>query len=158
MLITEVVGNIRDLATEELASLTQEKVRMGNLDLVKRVQRTTTDAGNEIGLRMPTGFREFHHGDILFRDETRIITIDVAPTDVLVLRPETVEDMAFLAHSLGNRHMQAQFFGPESEYGQGVMVVQYDHTVEDFLKHHNAIYTREERVMPHPFRHAEHTH
>ena len=38
------------------------------------------------------------------------------------------------------------------------MVVQYDHTVEEFLTHHAVPYSRDERVMPVPFRHAEHTH
>lgn len=158
MLVTEVVGNVRELGEGALEGLKHERVVMNNLDLVKRVQRVTTDAGTEIGLRLPTGFRELSHGDILYKDDEKVITVEVEPTDVLVLRPETIYDMAFLAHSLGNRHMQAQFFPADSEYGQDVMVVQYDHTVEDFLKHHNAKYTREDRVMPHPFRHAEHTH
>ena len=47
---------------------------------------------------------------------------------------------------------------PSSEYGAEVMVCQYDHTVEDYLKHVGAPYDRQERVMPVPFRHAEHSH
>ena len=38
------------------------------------------------------------------------------------------------------------------------MVCQYDHTVEDYLKLVGAPYDRQERVMPVPFRHAEHSH
>jgi urease subunit beta len=59
---------------------------------------------------------------------------------------------------LGNRHLQAQFFDAASEYGAQVMVCQYDHTVEEYLKHVGAPYDRQERVMPVPFRHAEHSH
>jgi urease accessory protein len=63
-----------------------------------------------------------------------------------------------VAHSLGNRHLQAQFFDASSEYGTDVMVCAYDHTVEDYLKHVGVPYARQERVMPVPFRHAGHSH
>ena len=82
----------------------------------------------------------------------------VLPTDVLGIGARSIVEMAFVAHSLGNRHLQAQFFDENSEYGAQVMVVQYDHTVQDFLDHHGVPYSRQERVMPVPFRHAEHTH
>ncbi len=82
----------------------------------------------------------------------------VLPTDVLVITPTSIMQMGFVAHSLGNRHLQAQFFDADSDYHAEVMVVQYDHTVEEFLTHHAVPYSREEHVMPVPFRHAEHTH
>ena len=66
--------------------------------------------------------------------------------------------MAFVAHSLGNRHLPAQFFDADGPFGRDAMVVQYDHTVEDFLRVHDVPHERQERVMDVPFRHAEHTH
>lgn len=131
---------------------------MDNLSLVKRVQRLTTDAGREVGLRLPSSVRELRHGDILHHSDGVLITVDVAPTDVLVIRPGSTLEMGRIAHSLGNRHLQAQFFGDDSDYGETVMVVQYDHTVEHFLDHEQTHYTREMRVLPEAFRHAEHSH
>ena len=87
-----------------------------------------------------------------------MIVVSVLPTDVLVIAPRTIHEMGVVAHSLGNRHLQAQFFDAASEYGAEVMVCQYDHTVEDYLKHVGVPYDRQERVMPVPFRHAEHSH
>lgn len=157
-MITEILGNRAELTESELTGKEEERLLLSDLDLTKRIQRGTTDAGREIGLRLPSSFRELHDGDILVNDGTLLITIAVEPSDVLVIRAENIYEMAFVAHSLGNRHLQAQFFDADSEYGQAVMVVQYDHTVEHFLEHAKIPFTREQRVMPEAFRHAEHSH
>lgn len=158
MIITEVLGNRRDLSDDELSEVSEERVVLENLDLVKRIQRVKTDKGRELGIRLPGSIKELHDGDVLYKDEDVLITVQAAPSDVIVLRPETVFDMGVHAHALGNRHLQAQFFDEDSEYGQTVMVVQYDHTVQEYLDAVGANYTREDRVMPVAFRHAEHTH
>ena len=85
------------------------------------------------------------------------------PTDVLVIAPATVREMGVVAHNLGNRHLPAQFFGPEEPFPaleghDGVMVIQYDPTAEHYLEHLGVRHARMERSMPVPFRHAEHTH
>lgn len=157
MIIERLTGNKKDVPAAELAKLHEEKVVLPSSALVKRIQRVTTDHGRELGIRLAAG-ADLEDGDILFRNEEEIITISVLPTDVLVIAPESIFEMGQVAHALGNRHLQAQFFDADSDYAAAVMVVQYDHTVEDFLKHHHTPYQRQERVMPVPFRHAEHTH
>jgi urease accessory protein len=157
MIIEQLSGNKRDVPEAELARLHEEKVVLPSAALVKRIQRVTTDHGRELGIRLAPG-PDLQDGDILLRNEKEIITVSVLPTDVLVIAPGSIFEMGQVAHALGNRHLQAQFFDVDSDYGAAVMVVQYDHTVEDFLKHHGTPYQRQERVMPVPFRHAEHTH
>ena len=157
MIIEKLVGNIHEDGSGLLDGRHHEKVVLPSADLVKRIQRVSTDHGRELGLRLAPG-PDLRDGDILLITDSELITVSVLPTDVLVIAPESIFDMGFIAHSLGNRHLQAQFFDRKSEYGAEVMVVQYDHTVEDFLKHHQARYERQERIMPVPFRHAEHTH
>lgn len=157
MIVNEILGNRTEVPAQQLEQLTEDRVQLDNEQLLKRVQRLTTTSGHEIGLRLANN-HELHDGDILHRDDDTLITVEVLPTDVLVIAPTELETMAFVAHSLGNRHLQAQFFGPESEYGQAVMVVRYDHTVEDFLTEHQIPSSREQRVMPAAFRHAEHSH
>ena len=157
MIVHEILGNRSELSVDRLAKLTEDRVLLDNEQLLKRVQRLTTQSGREIGLQLAHN-QELHDGDIVHLDEDSLITVEAAPTDVLVIAPQDLKTMAFVAHSLGNRHLQAQFFGPESEYGRAAMVVRYDHTVEDFLTEHDIPATREQRVMPKAFRHAEHSH
>lgn len=163
MIVDKILGNTH---TDDGAALVQgahlEKVVLPSADLVKRIQRLTTDHHTELGLRLPAGSPDLKDGDILVLDSSgakkNAVVVSVLPTDVLVICPESIYEMGVVAHSLGNRHLQAQFFAADSEYEAEVMVVQYDHTVEDYLKHNGVSYNRQERVMPVPFRHAEHTH
>lgn len=161
MIIEKVLGNLGELSDSELAGRHVERVPLVGADLVKRIQRVRTDHDREIGLRLaaPSGpDGDLRDGDILFQDEKNVIAVQVLSTDVLVITPRTIAEMGRTAHGLGNRHLQAQFFDADSEYGAEVMVVQYDHTVEDYLRHHEVPHSRQERVLPTPFRHAEHTH
>lgn len=157
MIVQEILGNRADMPAEQLTGRTEDHVVLDNEQLLKRVQRLTTVSGRDIGLRLATN-QELRDGDIVYLDDDVVITVQAAATDVLIIAPTTLERMAFVAHSLGNRHLQAQFFGPESDYGKAAMVVRYDHTVEAFLTDHNVPFTREQRVMPKAFRHAEHSH
>jgi urease accessory protein len=161
MIIDKVLGNLHELPATDLAAyagLHQEKVVLPSAQLVKRIQRATTDHGKEIGIRLPSGSGDLRDGDILHVEESNMIVVSVLPTDVLVIAPRSIHEMGVVAHSLGNRHLQAQFFDSSSEYEADVMVCAYDHTVEDYLRHAAVPYSRQERVMPVPFRHAEHSH
>jgi urease accessory protein len=161
MIIEKVLGNLHELPAADLAAYTglhREKVVLPSAELVKRIQRVTTDHGQELGIRLPSGSNDLRDGDILHVAAANMIVVAVLPTDVLVISPGSVYEMGVVAHSLGNRHLQAQFFDASSEYGADVMVCAYDHTVEDYLKHVGVPYARQELVMPVPFRHAEHSH
>ncbi|WP_077490715.1 urease accessory protein UreE [Sinomonas mesophila] len=169
MIVTEILGNLHDDgAAAAYAGRHRERVVLPSADLAKRIQRVRTDHGTELGIRLPAGSPDLRDGDILAAREpgegTRgnVVVVSVEGTDVLVIAPRTIGEALFTAHSLGNRHLQAQFFGAGSEFagasGQDVMVCQFDHTVADFLDAHGVPYRREERVMAVPFRHASHTH
>lgn len=156
MIVTELLGNTRE--GFDIQDRHVEKVVLPSAQLVKRIQRVTSDHGTEIGIKLPKSAPDLLDGDVLYADERNVIVISVEPTDVIVIAPTSIREMGFVAHSLGNRHLQAQFFDAASEYGAEVMVVAWDHTVADFLTSNNVAFSRQERVLPVPFRHAEHTH
>lgn len=163
MIISEILGNIHETSGRNLVGARHvERVVLPSADLVKRIQRVITDHGSQLGLRLSTDAPDLVDGDVLQVTGSDsggdAVVVSVLPTDVLVIAPASIAQMGFVAHSLGNRHLQAQFFGADSDYGAEVMVVQYDHTVVDFLAHHGISYRREDRVMPVPFRHTEHSH
>jgi urease accessory protein len=152
VIVTEILGNLYDDGADlAYDGFHRERVVLPSADLAKRIQRVRTDHGTELGIRLPAGAPDLRDGDILAADARSLIVVSVQATDVLVIAPRTIGEALFTAHSLGNRHLQAQFF-------EDVMVCQFDHTVRDFLDRHGVPYSREERVMAVPFRHAEHTH
>ncbi len=156
MLVTSIIQNVH---TSPLPAGTHvETVTLPSDQLVKRIQRVRTDHGNEVGIRLEVGAPDLADGDVLSLADGNAIVVRVEATDVIVIKADSILEMAKVAHSLGNRHLQAQFFGADSEYGAEVMVVRYDHTVAEYLDHVGTAYERQDRVMPVPFRHSEHTH
>lgn len=147
MIITEIVGNVDDISS---AGRHIERVYLSSDDLVKRIQRVTTDHGNEVGIRLADP-KDLVDGDILYMDERNMIIVSVTSDDLLVLRPSSIKQMGEIAHQLGNRHLPAQF---EEE----VMLVQYDYLVEELLIQLEIPYTREERKVKKAFRHIGHSH
>jgi urease accessory protein len=147
MIITEIIGNLDDISS---AGRHIERVYLSSDELVKRIQRVTTDHGKEVGIRL-TEPKDLVDGDILYMDERNMIVVSVTSDDLLVLRPSSIKQMGEIAHLLGNRHLPAQF---EEE----VMLVQYDYLVEELLVQLEIPYTREERKVKKAFRHIGHSH
>ncbi|PYZ93315.1 urease accessory protein UreE [Salipaludibacillus keqinensis] len=147
MIIEKIVGNL-STTTEQPPHL--ERVYMESDELVKRIQRVTTDHGKEIGIRLPEN-RELADGDILFQDDNNMIVVSVTKDDLLAIQPISIQQMGDIAHQLGNRHLPAQFEGEE-------MLVQYDYLVEKLLKELEIPYKRENRKVRKAFRHIGHSH
>ncbi|MFP3123138.1 urease accessory protein UreE [Ectobacillus funiculus] len=147
MIIERIVGNIE---TAEKLAPHKERVYMESSDLVKRIQRVTTDHGKELGIRLRDA-KDLQDGDILYQDEKNMIVISVLADDLLVISPTSLQQMGEIAHQLGNRHLPAQFEG-------GEMLVQYDYLVEDLLQQLSIPHRREERKVRQAFRHIGHKH
>lgn len=157
MIVSTIIGNTHD-DPALIAGRHVEKVILPQEDFRKRIQRLTTDHGTQLGLRLPAGSPDLKDGDVVSLTDSNAIVIAAEPTDVIVIAPASIAEMGRCAHNLGNRHLPAQFFDAASDYGADVMVVPYDHTVADYLRHESIAFERQARVLPVPFRHAEHTH
>src|SRR4051794_9142358 len=71
MIIDQVVGNVEDMST---AGRHVERVYLSSDDLVKRIQRVTTDHGKEVGIRLKEP-RDLIDGDILYMDDKNMIVL-----------------------------------------------------------------------------------
>jgi urease accessory protein len=147
MIIEQIVGNISEVGLQDRHV---EKVHLNSEDLVKRIQRVSTDHGKEIGIRL-TEAKDLTDGDILYMDPHNAIVVSVKEDDLLVIRPVSLQQMGEIAHQLGNRHLPAQFTAEE-------MLVQYDYLVEDLLERLQIPFAREKRQVKEAFRHIGHHH
>ena len=150
MIFNQVLGNINDI--NDLNNLHIEKIYISSEDSLKRIMRVNSDHNREDGIALSENV-ELKDGDILYRDDKNIIIVKIKGDDVLVIKPNSMTDMGIIAHSLGNRHLQAQF-------EDGKMIIQYDALVEGELKRDNINYSRENLKLKKAFRHVEfgHTH
>ena len=69
----------------------------------KSRQKVLTAQGQEIALALPTGTR-LHAGDLLPTAEGWI-EVHLAPEDVLLIQPRSLQETAFVAYQIGNRHL-----------------------------------------------------
>jgi urease accessory protein len=69
----------------------------------KSRQKLLTAQGKEVALALPTGTR-LHAGDLLPTAEGWI-EVQLAPEDVLLIRPRSLREAVFVAYQIGNRHM-----------------------------------------------------
>ncbi|MFF2855073.1 urease accessory protein UreE [Peribacillus sp. NPDC058002] len=150
MIIEKIVANIEAMDREEIAKRHMEKVYLESANLVKRIQRVTTDHGHEIGIRLKE-LRDLKAGDVLYMDDKNMIVVDVLSDDLLVISPRSLNEMGTIAHQLGNRHLPAQF-------EENDMLVQFDYLVEELLQELQIPFTREERKVKQAFRHIGHSH
>src|SRR5215211_5146358 len=72
----------------------------------KSRQKLQTATGKEVALALPTGTR-LSAGDLLPIEEGWI-EVHLAPEDVLLIRPRTLQETAFVAYQVGNRHLDLE--------------------------------------------------
>lgn len=150
MIINKIIGNIEDFDESEISKRHVEKVNLESDQLVKRIQRLTTDHDREIGLQLKDQ-RDLANGDILHMDDQNIIMVNVLSDDLLIIQPKDMEEMGRVAHELGNRHLPAQFTASE-------MLIQYDYLTEKLLQEMKLTFIREKRQVKNAFRHIGHSH
>jgi urease accessory protein len=90
----------------------------------KSRQKLLTAQGEEVALALPTGTR-LHAGDLLPTAEGWI-EVELAPEDVLLIRPRSLQETAFVAYQIGNRHL------PLEIVDQGLKTL-YEPVLETYL-------------------------
>ncbi|MDP4157186.1 MAG: urease accessory protein UreE, partial [Bacillota bacterium] len=94
MIIEKIIGNVENMG---LNGRHIERVYLSSDDLVKRIQRVTTDHGKEIGIRLKDP-KDLKDGDILFMDQHNAIIVSVTADDLLVIRPVSIKQMGEISH------------------------------------------------------------
>jgi urease accessory protein len=91
----------------------------------KSRQKLLTAQGKEVAMALPTGTR-LHAGDLLPTAEG-CIEVQFAPEDVLLIQPRSLQETAFVAYQIGNRHL------PLEIVDQGLKTL-YEPVLETYLR------------------------
>ena len=91
----------------------------------KSRQKLRTAAGREIALALPTGTR-LNAGDLLPIEEGWV-EVHLAPENVLLIWPRNLQETAFVAYQVGNRHLALEI----SEDGLKTL---YEPTLASYLR------------------------
>ncbi|MBQ9060895.1 MAG: hypothetical protein IJ128_07115 [Firmicutes bacterium] len=69
-------------------------------------QKLVSETGETFGLSLPHG-ESLEAGSVLFADDKRIVVVELAPEDALVIRPRGQMEWARAAYNTGNMHQMA---------------------------------------------------
>jgi len=140
LVVDSVLGNVDadpELAArvEERPAAEIERVVLDERDRRRARLRTTTDGGTEIGIVAPDG--GLRPGDVLVDDEDRLVVVDFADRDALVVdftgvsgSTDALVTAAALGHELGNRHRELAVRDGEVLVALGPDAAQIRATVE----------------------------
>ncbi|WP_407308958.1 urease accessory protein UreE [Desulfosporosinus sp. SB140] len=122
MLLKEVIGNLQDL---DLTGKIVEKIELEWFELDKRLIRRVTDKGTEVGISLDGSYC-LGSGDVLYKDDKKVIAIELIPTQAIVLEPQTMKEMAHICYQLGNRHAPIFLEGNQ-------ILIPFDPTILEFF-------------------------
>lgn len=146
MIVNTILGNIKDYdAKGKIICL----VKISPDDQLKHIIRAKSDNDIEIGINLESG--HLHNGDVLAEDDGVIYIVDFLPQKVIVIKAINIMQMGFIAYSIGNRHAPAVF-------EDGMMIIEDDYLIAEWLEESNIPYERCEKVLDHPLKHANHHH
>ncbi|WP_104749421.1 urease accessory protein UreE [Helicobacter cynogastricus] len=96
-----ILGNIFDQPRAKVV----DHVNLEWFDTQKRMGRWVSEGGLEIALKLDKpplmGLRD---GDILFEDESCVVSVNILPTEILCVYARNCAQVAKLCYEVGNRH------------------------------------------------------
>jgi urease accessory protein len=106
MVIKEKIGNIN---TTEIDNLTVDYLPIHWYETNKRILHKKTNAGVAVVMKFLNENQQLTSGDIVYKDVTAIIVIDVVACEAIVIQPKTMYDMASVCYEIGNKHLPLFF-------------------------------------------------
>lgn len=121
MIVDKILGNISSV---ELGRRKADRILLEWYEKDKKLLRKETESGQEIGLRVE---HQLQDGDIVYMDDDRVIYIDILPSELIMVKVNTMQMMGRLCFELGNRHLSPSI-------GSGAVKVLYDDPTFEYLK------------------------
>lgn len=112
--IENILGNLTALRTEgKITTQTIERVPLQWYESERNILRKTTETGREVALRLLKEGQHLQHDDVVFLNDDLAIVIDIQPSEVIVLSPKTLPEMARACYEIGNKHSPLFLDGDE---------------------------------------------
>lgn len=136
MIIEKIIGKAEDFQS---LGLKVDKVLLDHYDMSKPHQKLKTENGETVAVSLPHGEKLFC-GAVLYKDDERMIVVDMLPEDVLEVHPVGNRQWAKVAFNIGNMHHPAYIH-------DDCIVIPYDAIMENLIKGIGVEYKRCERQL-----------
>ena len=109
-----ILGDLNSLQTEgKIIHQTIERVALQWYESERNILRKTTDTGREVAFRLLKEGQRLKHDDVVFISDELAIVIEILPSEVIVLSPKTLPEMARACYEIGNKHSPLFLDGDE---------------------------------------------
>jgi urease accessory protein len=106
MVIKEKLGNINSI---QINNLTIDYLQIHWYETNKRILHKKTKAGVDVVMKFLNENQQLTSGDIIYKDDTTIVVIDVVDCEAIVIQPKTMYEMASVCYEIGNKHLPLFF-------------------------------------------------
>jgi urease accessory protein len=106
MLIKEKLGS---LATIRSDGRSIDRMPVEWYETGKRILHKKTGSGREVMLKFLAESPNLQQDDVLFADDTCLVVVEVLACQAIVLKPETMCQMAYACYEIGNKHLPLFF-------------------------------------------------
>ena len=109
-----ILGNLTRLQSEgRVTSQTIERVVLEWYESERNILRKTTNTGREVAFRLLKEGQRLKHDDVVFVSNELVIAIEILPSEVIVLSPQSLPEMARACYEIGNKHSPLFLDGDE---------------------------------------------
>lgn len=136
MIVEKILGKLQDFEGENLKI---DKVLLDHYDMEKPHQKLKSQGGSTVAVSLEHGEHLFC-GAVLYKDEEKLIAVDLLPEDVLEIHPKDHIEWARIGFNIGNMHHPAYL-------SEDCIVTPYDAVLEAMLKKAGADCRRCERQL-----------
>lgn len=123
MVIERILGRLEDFQTE---GMTIDRVWLDHHTLAKPHQKLKTESGMELAVSLPHG-EHLYWEAVIYKDDTRLVVIDLVPEDVIEVRPEGTLEWGKAAFNIGNMHHPAYL-------SEETILIPYDGIIENMIQ------------------------
>jgi urease accessory protein len=123
MLIQEKSGNINSFPNNDW---NMDVLEIEWHETNKRILHKSTRSGIEIILKFLGENPDLKDGDILWRDENKIIAVEIKLCECLVIEPQSTLSASSVCYEIGNKHLPLFYEGNE-------LLVPYEVPLDNYL-------------------------
>lgn len=104
-IIEQIIGNLDELRAQgKITDQQIDYVPLQWFESERNILRKTTQSGREIAFRLLKEGQRLKHNDVVLISDDQVIAIEILPSDVIVLSPQTLPEMARACYEIGNKH------------------------------------------------------
>lgn len=110
----EILGNLDELKQSgKIGSQAVDYVPLQWFESERNILRKTSQSGREVAFRLLKEGQRLKHNDVVFISDQLVIAIEILPSEVIVLSPKTLPEMARACYEIGNKHSPLFLDGDE---------------------------------------------